>query len=80
MQSRICSNDVSWISWANPACLSTLHRRGRGGELAGLTRGRKEVAQVGKEEELDRQGSDTDTSLDSDDNTMVAWEEEEESE
>ena len=45
-----------------------------------VTRGRKEVGQVAKEEELDRQGSDTDTSLDSDDNTMVAWEEEEESE
>ena len=49
-----------------------------GEEPAGLTRGRKEVGQVAKEEELDRQGSDTDTSLDSDDNTMVAWEEEEE--
>ena len=55
-------------------------RCGRGGVPAGLTRGRKEVGQVAKEEELDRQGSDTDTSLDSDDNTMVAWEEEEESE
>ena len=43
-----------------------------------MNRGRNEVAQVGKEEELDRQGSDTDTSLDSDDDTMVAWEEEEE--
>ena len=51
-----------------------------GEEPAGLTRGRKEVGQVAKEEELVRQGSDTDTSLDSDDNTMVAWEEEEESE
>ena len=47
---------------------------------AGLTRGRKEVRQVAKEEELDRQGSETDGSLDSDDDTMVAWEEEEESE
>ena len=48
-----------------------------GEEPAGFTRGRKEVGQVAKEEELDRQGSDTDTSLDSDDDTMVTWEEEE---
>ena len=47
------------------------------GRPAGLTRGRKEVGQVAKEEELDRQGNDTDTSLDSDDDTMVTWEEEE---
>ena len=46
-------------------------RCGRGGVPAGLTRGRKEVGQVAKEEELDRQGSDTDTSLDSDDDTNV---------
>ena len=52
-------------------------RCGRGGVPAGLTRGRKEVGQVAKEEELDRQGSETDGSLDSDDDTMVAWEEEE---
>ena len=50
---------------------------GRSGVPAGLTRGRKEVGQVAKEEELDQQGSDTDSSLDSDDDTMVAWEEEE---
>ena len=52
-------------------------RCGRGGVPAGLTRGRKEVRQVAKEEELDRQGSETDSSLDSDGDTMVAWEEEE---
>ena len=52
-------------------------RCGRGGVPAGLTRGRKEVRQVAKEEELDRQGSETDGSLDSDDDTMVGWEEEE---
>ena len=52
-------------------------RCGRGGVPAGLTRGRTEVRQVAKEEELDRQGSETDGSLDSDDDTMVAWEEEE---
>ena len=80
------------VSWCFALATPTLRRnlrldfsaaqagRGRGGVPAGLTRGRKEVGQVAKEEELDRQGSDTDTSLDSDDNTMVAWEEEEESE
>ena len=53
-------------------------RCGRGGVPAGLTRGRKEVGQVATEKELDRQESDTDISLDNDDDTMVAWEEEEE--
>ena len=47
-----------------------------GEEPAGLTRGRKEVRQVAKEKELDRQGSETDNPLDSDDDTMVAWKEE----
>ena len=47
-------------------------RCGRGGVPAGLTRGRTEVRQVAKEEELDRQGSETDSSLDSDNDTMVA--------
>ena len=56
-------------------------RRGRGGVSAGLTRGRKTFEQVAKEEELELELElDTDTSLDNDDNTMVTWEEEEESE